>query len=160
MGYVDSKTAMAQLNAMQNASSNVSNNSGATAPVVTKQNSTSMENVFDALPEYGAKWMVEDARFFNEKEQADIQSAEVVPSQFGLSVCFLMSNGKKKYIPLDQESTLNIGDPLDKSRIQLKKLINIGDTSKPIGATILRVDVPKMQSVPEEATDFSNPFGI
>lgn len=126
--------------------------------VINSVNSNSMENVFETLPFYGNNWECLEVRYFNERELASITKAEVRASEFGRSMCFFMSNGKKTFIPIDKESTLNIGDEVEPDKVQLKKLKNISDAHAEIGKIILRVDIEPEGNDGE--LDFDNPLGI
>ena len=70
-------------------------------------------NIFSNLRVYAGKWALKESRVFDEEEKAAISSATVVPSQHGSSVCFMMVAGGKTYIPLDQSSTLGVGETVD-----------------------------------------------
>ena len=68
-------------------------------------------NIFSALRVYAGKWNVKESRAFTGDEIAAVQSATVVDSQYGQSVCFIMVNGGQTYIPLDQNSSKAAGCP-------------------------------------------------
>ena len=91
-------------------------------------------NVFSKLPIYGGTWNVVDSRSFDEEEKKLIKSAAVVSSEYGLSVCFIMSSGYKQYIPLSNNSSLGVGDNVDIASAKLLTLHRDGD------GDILRVD--------------------
>ena len=76
-------------------------------------------NIFSSLRVYAGKWAVKASRVFNQEELAGITSATVVPSQYGNSVCFMMVSGGKTFIPLDQSSTLGVGETVDLSKAEL-----------------------------------------
>ena len=81
-----------------------------------------MENVFGGLQVYGGNWEVVSSRNFNDEEKAAVLRAEVVPSQYGNSVCFFMRGGGQTYIPLSNTSTLTPGDSVDLSKAKLLTL--------------------------------------
>lgn len=124
-----------------------------------RNNNEDMENVFDGLTQYGGKWECINQRLLNKREVSGIKSCEVKPSDYGLSMCFLMINGKKTYIPIDKQSDLNVGDTPNPADIILKKLKNVGEPSQPLGKIILKCDVDKDDD-DEVATDFNDPFGL
>ena len=66
-----------------------------------------VNNVFESgvLRSYNENWQVEDSRKFNEAELDAIQSAKVTRGDYGLSVCFLMKNGKTFFIPVSTRNT-------------------------------------------------------
>ena len=84
-------------------------------------------NIFSALRIYAGKWSEKEARAFAPEEIAAVEKAEVVESQYGLSVCFMMKAGGQSYIPLDQNSSLGIGSVIDLSKAQLVTLQRPGE---------------------------------
>ena len=81
-------------------------------------------NIFSALRVYAGKWSVKETRSFTSDEISAVQSATVVDSQYGQSVCFMMVGGGQTYIPLDQNSSKSTGDTVDLSsakRLTLSK---------------------------------------
>ena len=84
-------------------------------------------NIFSALRVYAGKWSEKSARAFAPEEVAAVDKAEVVESQYGLSVCFFMSGGGQTYIPLDQNSSLGIGAQVDLTKAQLVTLQRPGE---------------------------------
>ena len=58
-------------------------------------------------------WNVKDIRLFSIDEIEAVKRAEVVPSQYGNSVCFFMKSGGQIYIPLYEKSSLTSGDTVD-----------------------------------------------
>lgn len=90
-------------------------------------------NIFNSLKKYAGKWSEVAARDFDQEEIDDIRKAEVVESNYGLSVCFFLISGGQTYIPLDRGSSLAIGDTVDLTKAQLVTLHKDGE------ADILRV---------------------
>lgn len=84
-------------------------------------------NIFSALRVYAGKWNVKESRVFTNDEIAAVQSATVVDSQYGQSVCFLMVSGGQTYIPLDQNSSKATGDTIDLSKAELLTLSKQGE---------------------------------
>ena len=80
-------------------------------------------NIFSALTLYAGKWQVKDTRSFSQEEIAAVESATVVDSQYGQSVCFMMKSGGQTYIPLDQNSSKALGDSID---LNSAKLLTLG----------------------------------
>jgi hypothetical protein len=70
-------------------------------------------NIFAGLQKYATKFQVKESRVFNAEELADVVSAKVVASQYGMSVCFYMHDGCQKYIPVSRDSVCQIGDVVD-----------------------------------------------
>ena len=84
-------------------------------------------NIFSALRVYAGKWSEKNVRAFVPEEIQAVEKAEVVESQYGLSVCFFMIGGGQSYIPLDQSSTLGVGDIVDLTKAQLVTLQRPGE---------------------------------
>lgn len=92
-------------------------------------------NIFSKLTVYAGKWAIKARRIFNPEELEVISRAEVVPSQYGNSVCFFMKSGGQTYIPLSQDSNLSPGDEVDLSKAELLTLGKSGE------ADIYRVSI-------------------
>jgi len=84
-------------------------------------------NIFSALRVYAGKWSEKNSRNFSSEEVAAVKKAEVVESQYGLSVCFFMVGGGQSYIPLDQNSSAAIGEQIDLTKAQLVTLQRPGE---------------------------------
>ena len=84
-------------------------------------------NIFNALRLYAGKWQVKETRSFTADEIAAVQSAKVVDSQYGQSVCFMMVSGGMSYIPLDQNSSKATGDTVDLNTASLLTLSKEGE---------------------------------
>lgn len=80
-------------------------------------------NIFSSLRVYAGKWVLKASRAFSQEEQDAVSSATVVDSQYGNSVCFMMKSGGQTFIPLDQSSSLRVGESVDLSKA---KLITLG----------------------------------
>lgn len=91
-------------------------------------------NIFSSLKVYAGKWSVKNRRAFSTEEVAAVDYAEVVPSQYGNSVCFFMKAGGQTFIPLSTESSLGVGDKVDLSKAELVTLQKQGE------ADIMRVE--------------------
>lgn len=84
-------------------------------------------NIFNSLKIYAEKWHETSRRKFTQEEIASIESATVVDSQYGFSVCFLLVAGGQSYIPLDQNSSKNVGDSIDLTKAELVTLSRSGE---------------------------------
>ena len=80
-------------------------------------------NIFSALRVYAGKWNVKDLRDFTQEEINAIDTATVVDSQYGMSVCFFMKSGGQTYIPLSNDSGKSVGDTID---LKTAKLLTLG----------------------------------
>ena len=84
-------------------------------------------NIFSALRVYAGKWSESAKRVFSQDEIDAVASATVVDSQYGQSVCFMMTSGGQTYIPLDQNSSKATGDTVDLSKAELVTLSRQGE---------------------------------
>ena len=92
-------------------------------------------NIFAGLNVYGGKWNVTAERGFEAGEIAAVKSAEVLSSEYGLSVCFFMVSGGQTYIPLSNQSSLNVGDSVDLTKAKILTLHRDGSDD------ITRIDI-------------------
>lgn len=92
-------------------------------------------SIFSSLKIYADKWNVKEERAFSAEEIAEVESATVVESNFGFSVCFEMKQGGQRYIPVDIESNVGIGQVVDLSTAKLLTLCKRGE------ADIFRVKI-------------------
>lgn len=90
-------------------------------------------SIFSELKQYQTKWQEVSRRKFNSTELAAIKEAKVVPSQFGLSVQFMMVGCGMTFIPLSEHSSAFPGDIVDMTKAELVTL------SKPGEKDIIRV---------------------
>lgn len=69
--------------------------------------------LFEKLPSYG-KWNVTNREKFSANELASVEKAEVVPSEFGLSVKINRIGGAYTFLPLSNTSKeVAVGDKVD-----------------------------------------------
>lgn len=85
-------------------------------------------NIFSSLVVYAGKWNLKASRNFEREEILAVSEAEVVPSQYGNSVCFHMVSGGKTFIPLSSDSNLTVGDTVDLSKAKLLTLSKDGES--------------------------------
>lgn len=84
-------------------------------------------NIFSSLKVYAGKWNESAKRAFDAEEIAAVEKAQVVESNYGFSVCFMMKSGGETFIPLDRNSTLGVGDSVDLTKAQLVTLSRAGE---------------------------------
>ena len=84
-------------------------------------------NIFSSLRVYAGKWEVKESRDFTPEEISAVIQAVVVPSQYGNSVQFTMAGGGLTFIPLDQNSTLGVGEVVDLTKAKLTTLSKSGE---------------------------------
>lgn len=70
-------------------------------------------SIFETLRLYAGKWSVKESRNFTEDEINAVESAVVVASEYGSSVCFHMRAGGMAFIPLSSQSTKGVGESVD-----------------------------------------------
>ena len=80
----------------------------------------------DKLVEQDRGWRIKETRPFSPDEIAAVARAEVVPSQYGNSVCFFMNGGGQTYIPLLSTSSLAVGDSIDLKTAKIVTLCREG----------------------------------
>lgn len=83
-------------------------------------------NIFSGLKLY-AQWKEVATRKFTSEEIGSVKSAEVISSQYGLSVCFMMKGGGQTYIPLSSDSCLAEGDSVDLAKAEIVTLQRAGE---------------------------------
>lgn len=84
-------------------------------------------SIFESLRLYAGKWSVKSSRNFTEEEISAVQSATVVASEYGNSVCFMMAAGGMSFIPLSNASTKGIGETVDLKSAKLLTLEKQGE---------------------------------
>ena len=84
-------------------------------------------NIFASLRIYAGKWNEKEVRAFDQEEIDGTLKAEIVDSQYGLSVCFFLKAGGQTYIPLDQNSTGSAGNLVDLHTAKLVTLCKAGE---------------------------------
>lgn len=85
-------------------------------------------NIFSTLRTYAGKWNVKSSRAFTQEEIQAVESATVVPSQYGNSVCFMMVGGGQTYIPLANDATVGVGESIDLTKARLLTLEKGGES--------------------------------
>lgn len=85
-------------------------------------------NIFSTLRTYAGKWNVKSSRAFTQEEIQAVESATVVPSQYGNSVCFMMVGGGQTYIPLANDATVGVGESIDLTKAKLLTLEKRGES--------------------------------
>lgn len=85
-------------------------------------------NIFSTLRTYAGKWSVKSSRAFTEEEIKAVESATVVPSQYGNSVCFMMVGGGQTYIPLANDAAVGVGESIDLTKAKLLTLEKEGES--------------------------------
>ena len=85
-------------------------------------------NIFSTLRTYAGKWSVKSSRAFTQEEIQAVESATVVPSQYGNSVCFMMVGGGQTYIPLANDAIVGVGESIDLTKAKLLTLEKRGES--------------------------------
>lgn len=84
-------------------------------------------SIFEGLRLYAGKWNVSNSRNFTAEEIGAVESAHVVASQYGNSVCFIMKSGGQTFIPLSTNSTKGVGEAIDLKDCKLLTLSKQGE---------------------------------
>lgn len=84
-------------------------------------------NIFNSLPIYNLGWTVTNRRHFSEEEIAEVEKAEVIKSDYGLSVCFYLKQGGNSRIPLSNQSSLGVGDLVNMENAEVLTLSKRGE---------------------------------
>ena len=93
-------------------------------------------NIFASLKTYAGQFKVTKSRNFSAEELNLVNNAKVVLSQYGMSVCFFMTDGCQKYIPLSRDSVANEGDVVDLKKAKILTLAKEGSSE-----TIDRIEI-------------------
>lgn len=81
----------------------------------------------DKLRTYAGSWSEAGREKLSKAEVAQVESATVVEGQYGLSMCFVMKAGGKKFMPLSRDSQLEEGDSVDIKSVEIITLEREGD---------------------------------
>ena len=84
-------------------------------------------NIFNSLKTYAGKWNPVPEEVCDQASIDAVSRAEVVESQYGYSVAFYLKAGGTKYLPLDKNSSLSPGDPVDLTKATIITLHREGD---------------------------------
>lgn len=84
-------------------------------------------NIFANLRVYAGKWNVKETRDFTPEEIASVDTAVVVPSTYGNSVCFYMREGGQCFLPLATDAVVGVGEVIDLTKAKLVTLSRVGD---------------------------------
>jgi hypothetical protein len=86
------------------------------------------ESIFSSkIKTFNGKWEANpETSKLTPKEVESVQEASVVPLQFGLSICFALKSGQKKFIPLSRDSQLSEGEVIDPSEVEITTLHRLG----------------------------------
>ena len=87
-------------------------------------------NIFATLKAYANSFKPVNTRDFTQEDLNLVSKAEVVLSQYGLSVCFFMTDGCQKYIPLSRDSVACEGDTVDLKKAKILTLKKEGSDEK------------------------------
>ena len=81
----------------------------------------------DKLRTYAGSWSEAGREKLSKAEVAQVESATVAEGQYGLSMCFVMKTGGKKFMPLSRDSQLEEGDSVDVKSVEIVTLERDGD---------------------------------
>ena len=77
------------------------------------------ESFFAGKKSYGEGWSVKSEVAFSKEDAALVKSAEVVQSDYGLSVCFHMHKGNCFFTPVSNTVTTAVGEVVDLSKAKI-----------------------------------------
>lgn len=80
-----------------------------------------------SLRTYAQSWSETARAKFDKTEIAEVEKAEVVSSNYGLSACFFMKSGGRKYLPLSRDVEANEGDLINLKSAEVITLSREGD---------------------------------
>lgn len=63
-----------------------------------------MASILEKLRVYGGKWSPKSNDNFSNEDIENCESAVVVPSEYGQSVCLTLKSGSKRYLPVSNTS--------------------------------------------------------
>lgn len=69
--------------------------------------------LLDGLRTYASSWEVTSTQKLSAADIENVEKAEVVASTYGLSACFFMKTGSRKYMPLSRDVEAEEGDLID-----------------------------------------------
>ena len=72
-------------------------------------------------------WQVTKTQNFTPEEIESVERTEIVPSQYGKSVCFHMKKGGVVFIPLMSSSSKNVGESIDMATAKILTLSRYGE---------------------------------
>lgn len=84
-------------------------------------------SLFDGLQSYAGKFEEKSRRNFTAEEQNAVIRAVVKLSDYGLTCCFFMKSGVRKYIPMSSNSKYQLGAVVDMTTAQVVTLHRDGD---------------------------------
>lgn len=92
-------------------------------------------SIFSSLRRYASGWEVTSSKNFTQSEINEVKRTEVVPSEYGMSVCFFFKAGGQSYIPVSRDSDVEIGQSVDLTKCKVLTLSQEGS------ADIIRIEV-------------------
>lgn len=88
-----------------------------------------MVNVLSSRKVYAGSWSEKESRAWNSEELKSVESATIVSSEFGKSICFtLINRGGKVYYPLTNDSTAGVGETVKMEDTEYVVLSKPGET--------------------------------
>lgn len=84
-------------------------------------------SIFEDVKIYSGSWNVKSVNKMSQSDVAQISRAEVVPSEFGLSVMFLLKAGGKVYYPVSNDCNAVVGQSVNPETCEVVTLERAGD---------------------------------
>ena len=92
-------------------------------------------SIFSSLRRYASGWTVKSSESFSAEDIALVSRTQVVPSEYGMSVCFFFKGGGQSYMPISRDSNVEIGQSVDLTKAKVLTLSQEGS------ADIQRIEV-------------------
>ena len=83
--------------------------------------------LLDGLRVFASSWEVTSTDKLSAADIKSVEKAEVVSSTYGLSACFFMKSGGRKYMPLSRDVEAEEGDEIDLKSAKVLTLSKDGE---------------------------------
>ena len=84
--------------------------------------------LFTGRTVYAGKWSVKNVALMSDADKAMVNRAEIVPSEYGMSVCFFMKAGGQTYIPVSNDCAVSVGESVDLNKVEVITLEKQGES--------------------------------
>ena len=84
--------------------------------------------LFTGRTVYAGKWSVKDVNKMSNDDIQMVSNATIVPSEYGLSVCFFMKTGGQVYIPVSNDCNATVGQSVDLTKAEIITLEKPGES--------------------------------
>lgn len=84
--------------------------------------------LFTGRTVYAGKWSVKGVNKMSNDDIQMVSNATIVPSEYGLSVCFFMKTGGQVYIPVSNDCNVAVGQSVDLTKAEIITLEKPGES--------------------------------